>query len=855
MFKYNNQSDCSPFDGIILSFVKGGHRSNVTGVRHFQTLGDFDCFSVTPVLIDGDDIKTSGDLLYHVNKTLKMIECGEEEKSTEEDSSYHLIGLSKMSHSDGFWDEKNETAYTFVSLLQFGKEFKSFGFDESIRLLREYLDSKICGLSSDARYFIYFSMDVSDLILFVKTDSLDAGRTLLEVKKEFCHDIHCYSHSGLNMDKLRTSTCKIKEVMISSTVCNPDKYRQWHEEWKAQFPGVEIFERLGYEDFSIRLQNTKMEAIIELIENGLLSPKTFDGIGGYKGAIMRPRIIFDYDGTQSFSARVGGSCDNTILSRYKAEYEGKPGTQDIRRHMRNSMRMALLDMFKSVSMLEKYYYGRDVVQCIEASFDKFILELKAENTRIDRASMQGSEKDLLKVNKLILHRYLSKYLDANISIIQGALQAERMFFQVPGFNIKLYDLQSKLVVFYAALIKKMKSVLNDKDPGFDVVFNVGLHPQITFEELFSVNECDQSADDGALALINVPISSLYKVESLAMQIAHEIAHFSANEFRLRGERLGQIINIVSALVVDMFFGGGLDRENSQWVDAMKCLFPNVRDQSAIAQTIHSYVQEYIETLLPSPGGARPLRAVKIKERMVSILADFTGQAHMETLLLKLCEEIRQQRDPGIHEIPRFMDAISLFVCTIYENMELAYASKMPIKHICKLVVECYSDLVMVKLFEVKEDEYLKSFTRELDRIFSHQKYGEDFSDFTPQRVCSVFKACYGKEVLAYLENHPKIKTDVRLSGFRDAIERNVNKRGLANHVVLVKNTVAYLNACSKKWDEYFTGPSANPAKAGALDEVRDIFAWATGATNLEGFVAKFSGMYESFVKVNLPCAP
>jgi len=860
MFRFSQDKDYKPFDGIILSLEKGSGSSGA-GVKTYRTIGDFDFLSISPVPIGSKDIKNSRDFMHHLSERLKDASEDNDISKNEDDSSYQLIGLAMMPGSDDFWKEEDETAYTFVSLLQFGGEPQPF--NDHMRVLTEYLDNKTNKKRNpnacDARYFLYYSMDVSELILFIKTDSLEAGRKLLQVKKELDCGIHCYSHMGLVPDKLRNSTDLIKEAIISSTVCNPKKYRQWKDAWNL--PADSVFERLGCEDFSIRLQDIQMQKLILHLNDGLLSPEPFDGTKGYKTAIMRPRIILDYKGTDDFSKRDNDVCEPTILGMYKKEYEGKTGKGDITRHMRPSMRLALFDMFKAVSMLEKNFYGRDVVQCIKSSYKKFILELKNENERIDKALNSEPEYSLLKVNRLNLHRYLSEYLDANMSIIRGALQAERMFFQVPGFNVKLYDLQSKLVVFYAAYIKKLKTVLNDKDPGFDVVFNVGLHPQITVEELFSINEYDDSFDNGALTRINVPISSMYLLDILAMQIAHEIAHFSANNFRLRLERLKQIINIVSAMLTDMFFGGRQPRASQVWVEDMEYLFPTINEQRHIAEKIHDYIKDFIDKELSFYKDERQLMTVNVKANLTPALAKFAGQVHMEPFLLEICEEIQKRKNPSNHEMPRFVNAISTFVCAVYENMEQIYSENLPVTHICKLVEESYSDFIMLKVSGVDADEYLKSFTGELDKIFVNSQYGKIPSDYTPQRICSVFKACYPElqDVFRYLEHHPKINTtsglrDQDLEGLKNSINSVIgngdDEISVSTHKMLVKYTVAYLNECSKEWDKYFSDMCANADKIKALDEAKKVYKWATGSKTLEDFINNFLELYESFVKDN-----
>ncbi|MCL2425622.1 MAG: hypothetical protein FWD05_04725 [Oscillospiraceae bacterium] len=852
MFKFNTSKDYCEFDGIVLTFEKGSESwGKSSETLSFQTLGDFDRFTVTPISIEGFSVESSEAYFSRINEITKKSNV-----IKESDANHHLLGFTMMDEEDNskkFWDIKSN--YTFVSLVQFGQNFSSI--EKSFKSLKLRLDKKKedleeIGVSFD--YFVYLSLDISDLIIFIKTNDLKTVRKfIINIRKTFEDDIYSYSRAGLNVQQLLTSNELLDEVTISATISTPERFIQWIKKWEDRYSDrITVFEKLGYEDFYIRFNNINMSEIASELNDGLLSPAKFDEVNsyGYIDAIIRPRVMFYSEYTKVEDGRIRKpDLSETIFTKYENARK-----QGLNKHISDCMDYALLDMFKAVGMLEKNYFARDVVCCINSSFNKFISELESENKRID--SMLGSEPgyNSLKINRMELYTSLTKYLNANMSLIQGALQAERVFFQAPGFNIKLFDLQSKLVVFYMTYVKQLKLVLSDKNPGFDVVFNIGLHHQITMNEFFSIDNSAESFDNGALIAINIPISSLYKPSCLMLQLTHEIAHISANEFRCRTERMRQIVFAVSKLFADnVFVKAMLSPGDDKWTYYSNILFPTHDVCRDVRQFIHEQVFEHMVSILekyqPQPLDNNEiefyLTARKMKNTLEKTLLEFVSQYHMELFLPKICDKIYKLNNPISDDMNYFMNAISAFVCKVYQSSGTTVLYDIsPFTGVVSLMEESYSDLIMLKTSNCNYIEYLRSVMIEMNRFFedSPEYVKHLLPDYTVQRICSVLKVQFGIENIC--DTVPNILEEMADNDLVDFVFKiNEAIQGdLHLHNTLVPHTVAYLQKCNRKWKDCFD----DPRRQKHLNEVRATFMNMTNAKTLKEFMTSFMNTYQLF---------
>ncbi|MDR2736605.1 MAG: hypothetical protein LBB49_03465, partial [Gracilibacteraceae bacterium] len=203
MYYYSKSEDkpYNRYNAIILTFEKsatqGGGPSWWTmkeGSKKFRTSGDFDYFSVAPIDREekNDYSERTGRFLERFSEKLfdpcSSIQASEVKV---EDSYQHLFGLAKEYEDNGdiFWRKTERLPYTFVSLVQFkGKHIDSAQLDE---LLIKYVNK-----FNDFQFRIFLSLEISDVIVFVKVGCYQDG---LDCVNEM-NDLNCYVYSMLGVE-------------------------------------------------------------------------------------------------------------------------------------------------------------------------------------------------------------------------------------------------------------------------------------------------------------------------------------------------------------------------------------------------------------------------------------------------------------------------------------------------------------------------------------------------------------------------------------------------------------------------------------------------------------------------------
>jgi len=862
MINYDNSTPGNKFDGIILTFEKGGicwpaaeHPEAIS----FDSLGDFDRFTVAPMYENAEKAE-SWAFLENLKKRYDKRNLG-----NESDSCNALFGLTAMPGSGDFWD--TETPYTFVSLIQFGDKPEPPAdepVDKNLDILKGHYEDWKINHPGQFDYFIYRSMDISDYFVFIKTSTMKVGNDcIFKLSKTLKNNFYSYSRCGFNKEKLKDSDELVERLAICFAVKNPKEFEAWLERWYEKYDKdrkgrVENFDRLGHEGISLNIKDIKMRDIIKEWTKGLLCQETYDA------AIMRPRIIFD---TRYISKQVDrpSSPKPTILKKYMNLVKVSKSDQNIESNMESSMMHALRNMYKAVGMLEDSNFGRDIVCCVNSTFGKFIEELKKENDRIVKDLPENSE-NFPEPSKIKLHSHLCDYIDANMSLIKGSLQADTMFFQVPGFRIPLYEIQSKLVVLYMAFMKQLNQALEGSGKKFGVVLKIGLHNQMIVKELFSINDPD-SFDNGAFLCIEVPVSLLFEPQRLIPQLVHEISHFNSIKFRCRAERKNRIVYSISALITANIFKPNermLEKERGTVKEIHDSLFKTQDDARSFAEFVNNHIINFFEEKLEQifkifdeKHGRKATDEFKLIRQQLQhsleiVLKAFVSPNNLENAIGKMYDALYSIFNPSPSDLDYFMSEFDIFAKLT--SLKVRMIGNFSVRQIFSLMEQSFSDLIMLKVCKLEKEDYLKEFAKTIGRFARDEEEYEKglVYDYTLQRICAVFKVHYKKgseygDVWKFIDEyqaaHPSDEEFARLA---DCMKRQRDSKK-QRHLMLVDNTVAYLKECCKAWDEEFKDRDRNDK----LEKVQDLFQDIAYAPTLTGYSEAFRRTYETFVYESL----
>lgn len=812
MSKANTEVKFDNYDAIVLSYVKGESDNATSGVLKFDSFGEFDCYTVCP--IDASTkVRDSSDMLNALNNKKNSIS-----------SCVSLVGLATgvrhvaqsydTSKTDAviqgveneFW--KLNTKYTLVSLVQF--ELSNKKMEEKLAFLEEILKSKQ-NAYPNISYCIYQSLDISDFFLFIKTNNFDEGRKLsFKFREEFKRNIfYSYTICGYNFEKLENEATPIKKFMICFTIENPGQYWKWRQEWGKNYPDTDTFkayDRLGHEDKSFNVFKVTLGQLVNEIENGLLAKCDFEisqtgTAKGYVGAIMRPRIIID-----STEGKISNDLfefadkpSSTIYTKHKDKIEN----ESIGRHLLPGMKLALKNLFGAVGMLEHNSFAQDTVRCINASFDKFLDEWERSNLLIDEIAEEGEPAYSEQVD---LHNRLWKYITANMSLIQGGLQTDSMFFQVPGFHISMFDAPSKLMLVYTSFINNLLYKVNEVETKLQekkivtsgAILNVGLKTNMSVEEIFDIDN-ENDFDSGTLLCINIPVSMLFLPKYLLPQIVHELGHYSILKCRNRINRSNTIVKLLSDIVSENFLD--LSDEVSEQVgdtvkqklrSAYKTLNLEVPDiYKELAHEIYiEFGNECCDLINEKFGSGQNefyMSLTMLKETLYKVIDLFTSPLKTERICKILCDKLQALHSYNVQDMDAFLDALHSFTDIIYLNTGLKEKYRQYVVGILALMRESFADLFMVNACNLTKEEYIECVVYSMQEFIKSGSGSADKFLMTEYKFCRimlVFRVAYnGENLLGHLESSSADNDKHLASALKKLVDNNsrLNKK-LSEHI-------------------------------------------------------------------------
>ncbi|MCL1884361.1 MAG: hypothetical protein FWF81_11515 [Defluviitaleaceae bacterium] len=878
MFQFNENVGYNKFDAIVLSLQKyeqdQPHPIEEDGGYCFRTLGDFDYFSITPTLID-EKISDSAGFMRKFNKVLDGLK---RELNKKPGSFHHVFCIASDEGAGDFWGKQYN--YTLMSLVQLGSCGK--GFYDAKDAIKDFLDDekqKHC----DFDYFIYSSFDVSDLVIFVKSNIARHGkRVFLSMTKSLDLDYHGYTRAGFLPDEiLKDNDARSEEIdrfMIFSTIRDPQIFKKWMSSWKKKYPEkIETYSRMGNEEFSITLKGlTRLELINEL-NNGLLKCVEFkkqkrsskiiivrkSGVlkeiakskqgreVGYLGAILRPRNTVDI--AEGFDITANGMNNEekiTILDKYKRYTIVE--NESFEKHMESILKDSIQEIFRIISMFEKNYFARDVVACVKSTYPGFIEGVRRKNDSIDNA--EGLDYSNRKIE---LYDDIIYYINAVTSLIRGTLSADRMFFQVPGFRLSLCDIQSKLVVFYMAFTQKLVKFLNG-DMGGDIVYgvvpNIGLHHQISLKELFADKT---SKEANILSTIQLPVITQFSQINMLPRLIHEVSHLRSNKFRNRKLRDKSIIKSVSEIHADLILNIApsiVDSDKYEmFMDSSNFLLPDGDMVRHIAKEISVTIYDLIRKRYDEESKEVALITRQVEDCINKEMYNFYSHRNMEKVMKSLFYEILKFQNQSKMERSQYLQHLDNFATSIHEWQDIMLNTEgddiLGVRHICTLFNESFSDVVMLKISGICVVQYIYLFASTAKNHHKNDTYYEELLlfDHTYVRLVSVIKAIYGIDCMCDDEIDDILKNDKDYDFFAkgehkdyfNAFKKLISSKKNDKHAeILIGYTGEYLKKCACDFDEN--------ANAEECAEIKEIFKKAARSKNLCEFMKNLHDQCQYF---------
>lgn len=179
-------------------------------------------------------------------------------------------------------------------------------------------------------------------------------------------------------------------------------------------------------------------------------------------------------------------------------------------------------------------FAEDFVICMYQSFLEF-LDYLIEKVSDDEDDLEAFDNTF------------NEYFRSLNSLVNSAMHSERQFVQATAFNAIIYDIPSKVMALYVAIIEDMKQIVADEK---DKRYTFLLTP--SFSNEISVNVISYGKEKpphDRILRVSINEQTLYSPNAVIRRMAHEVAHYVGDNLRCREKRKKQILVSVVHLLL------------------------------------------------------------------------------------------------------------------------------------------------------------------------------------------------------------------------------------------------------------------------------------------------------------------
>lgn len=610
---------------------------NYMGENAYLSIGYFDMIDVRRVQKDGTHPLLAAYKMSHRHAEGEKQNSGEQDITTgiplpenpllENYTMQELIVFADVNTEhfnqkeiDEFWNA--DSLVIFVSLIHIDNESD---VHEIIKNIHSCFKGK--------KYLVYFSFDYSGIILLAKEMGMREYLRLLfqlnygnKDRKQRIRD--SYSFYGFSKSELKKYFEKFDlagddiakalsymdsqsfderfSVSVNVGVQNYNVYKEFREKVKAVSPGVSEYGLFGRHDISLVNEDADLRWLVyvqyllnkftmtdekQKEEHLLSTHETFVKISDIDNFEDTEEAI-ENEFFELAKEKLNKLCSEFVCRLDEGRYNGE-------------YKIPVLAVKYSILSILKNRFAEDFVLCMYQSFCEFIQYLTEKMTHEDD--------DVMKFDKCF-----SDYFRGLNSLVNSAMHSERQFIQATAFNAIIYDVPSKIMAFYMAMVNEFQQMIRgEADNRYTFLLTPSFNNEISMD-VISYSRERPPHDRILMVLINE--SSLYNPKEVIRRMAHEVAHFvgdnlRSRELRKKHTKLSVIYIILSHVLHGAFLEtddifeliDGIenrlsanmrfsDDEENYSVDLLSVL-PDIVNDFCKNNEIKVYICKYIEDML------------------------------------------------------------------------------------------------------------------------------------------------------------------------------------------------------------------------------------------------------------------
>lgn len=794
------------YDSIIITLYKGRYeRSNEHAIQ-YRTFGEFDYIQISdvPICTDEDDVN-------YYKLWQKTEEISRELNVAE--SCHNLYAFATQTdRTEEFWEDQKP--YIFVSLLQFKTDLDG-RIKEKATELERYLNTK-----SDQRqkfnYTVYYSLDSCDFVIFIKANAYETGAEQVQSFSVFSdrdreNNSYSYSICGIDFQELLNQEEEeiFEKVMICFVVKQVSAYQKWYGRFSKIFPQIEQrevkenthfnYNRLGNEDVCINIMLCNIRELVQQMQEGGC---LWTGDEDFCKGVMKLRIHFDtnpYIDRLSMQPADGETDPEPEGGSYINMYRENV-SREAKEQLYPFVKKALEEVLRSCSYLEEEDFARDVRKCTRASI-AMLFDKMNEFWMEDPDETVG--RDIVK-NQIDYNNSVVMVVQGIMSIVNGSLHTDRMFFQSPGFNAVLYDIPVKMLAFYNNFVQMLVHVLNDhsEEKKFCYLLCPDLYLSIKIKKLFD-NKYEYPRQRFLLGTI--PVKAIFEPKRLMQELVHEVAHCVGDCIRLRSQRWRYTVAMYAETIATSMLAAS--DHDSDMISVLGNIYDKLGDQNRnklhkdLTEKIKQYLSEkFIPVAERTEFDYYQIKTVNFFEvHVIELLSE-----HMDQLLETMESVIKKSYKESNRPVLEYVSDMSKFIGSVHNNVNMIFRNLHSINSsIHRLTNESFADLVMCETLGIDMDEYVELFynahNEEIkDPSSSFLNYSKNV---TAERIVSVVR-CYGKKIKelnynAEDQNYCLYRQKLMVYS-EECAQSGSEKKQVILPPAVIRNNIKYLQECRQE---------------------------------------------------------
>lgn len=539
----------------------------------------------------------------------------------------------------GFSDTEISAFWSYSSPVMF---ISLIHIDNASRIHDIILKIKSC--FAGRKYLYYFSFDYSGIILLAKGMELKSYLTLMfrlnyenEDGEKLIRD--SYSFYGFHKAELKKifdaldggidfeqafDGSEFKDnteqfaASVNIGVQNYNIYQKFLKKVQAIDPAVEEYGLLGRHDISLvnREANLKWLIYVQyLLDHFTKSDSDAESkqnvCSGHMFSthetFVKVKDIGIYKDSDLQETNSGVSYEkikenlDTLCNRYLEKLKQNEGRYN------GEYGIPITAVKDSILSILKNRFAEDFVLCMYQSFCEFVGYLEEK--------MDHEDDDVEKFDDCF-----SDYFRGLNSLVNSAMHSERQFIQATAFNAIIYDVPSKIMAFYVALIDNLQDLMRSHT---DKRYTFLLTPSFSNEiSVRMISYSGEKPPHDRILMVSINERSLYNPKAVIRRMAHEVAHFAGDDLRNRVSRkkhikLSTIYIILSHILHGSFLSGPdffdliesiekilsanvrfSDSEDNYSEELLKVI-PDIADEFEVNDRIKELLEQYIKKMLAS----------------------------------------------------------------------------------------------------------------------------------------------------------------------------------------------------------------------------------------------------------------